>query len=155
MFSNVNIPDWGEYFLDIAESVSRRSSCIKSKVGCVLVKKNRIISTGYNGAPSTRRTCLEGDICYRDLHNIEPDVSLERCLSVGSHAEINAIMHAARHGVPVEGSVAYIAKLDHCCAWCQSAILNVGVAKVVIRTTENVKLIIIPELDFNKHPLLG
>ena len=66
----MNRPDWDEYFFAIAQTVSSRSTCYRNKVGAVIVKDKEIISTGYNGAPSYQKNCLEMGFCYRDKNNI-------------------------------------------------------------------------------------
>lgn len=90
---------WNEYFLQIAEVVAQRATCPRAKCGCVLVdpKSNFILSTGYNGAPPGEPHCIEDGCIMVDNH-------CQRAI----HAEINAIAHAARHGIPIAGAEAYI-----------------------------------------------
>ena len=149
-----HIPDWGEYFIELAKQVSTRASCFRASVGCVFVRDKRILSTGYNGAPSGRKTCIERGRCYRDLHNIPSGTELDRCYASGAHAETNAIMNAARYGISIEGAVMYLYGHDSCCSQCQSAILNTAISKVVLVKRDKEKVIFIPEDDFYLHPLL-
>lgn len=151
---NKTVPHWGEYFLDIAEQVAKRASCYRASVGCVIVKDKRILSTGYNGAPAGRKNCLEKGYCYREKHQIPSGTELDKCYASGAHAETNAIVNAARHGAEIEGSVMYLIGHDFCCSGCQSAILNAGISKVVLRKRDGTKSIFIPEQDFYHHPIL-
>jgi len=154
MFSNTEIPIWGDYFLDIAEAVAKRASCFRAHVGCVIVKDRRILSTGYNGAPAGRMNCYERGTCYREDNNIPSGTRLEECYAAGAHAETNAIINAARFGVAIDGSVLYLVGHDSCCATCQVAILNAGIEKVVIRKRDGKKEFIIPKQDFITHAIL-
>jgi len=121
-------PDWDEYFLDIADLVSRRSSCIRRSVGAVLVKERRILATGYNGAPTGLRHCLELG-CLREQCNVPSGERHELCR--GLHAEQNAIIQAALHGVSVKGATIYCT--NHPCVICAKMIINAGAAKVIFR----------------------
>jgi len=150
-----DIPDWGEYFLNLAETVSTRSACYRTHVGCVIVKDKRVLSAGYNSAPSGRTTCYELGYCHRDRNDITPGTKLEECISAGSHAESNAIYNAARHGISVEGSTLYLVGYDSCCTTCQAAILNAGIYKVIIRKKDGKKLYLYPKTDFSIHPILN
>ena len=85
---------WDEYFMEIAEIVKTRSTCMRRQIGAVIVKDNRIITTGYNGAPSGCRHCTEIGSCYRQEHNIPSGERHELCRAL--HAEQNAIIQAAR-----------------------------------------------------------
>ena len=95
-------PSWNEYFMTIAELVSKRSTCLRRQVGCILVKDKRILSTGYNGAPSGLPHCEEMG-CMRE--DIPPGERHELCR--GLHAEQNAIIQAATFGVNITGSTLY------------------------------------------------
>ena len=121
-------PDWDEYFLDIAGLVSRRSSCRRRSVGAVLVKDRRILTTGYNGAPTGLRHCLELG-CLREQHNVPSGERHELCR--GLHAEQNAIIQAALHGVSVRGATLYCT--NHPCVICAKMIINAGAVKVIFR----------------------
>jgi dCMP deaminase len=121
-------PDWDEYFLDIAALVSRRSSCRRRSVGAVLVKERRILATGYNGAPTGLRHCLDLG-CLREQHNVPSGERHELCR--GLHAEQNSIIQAALHGVSVKDATLYCT--NHPCVICAKMIINAGVAKVIFR----------------------
>ena len=95
---------WPEYFMRIAYMVSERSTCIRRRVGCVLVKDKRILATGYNGAPSGVRHCLDIG-CLRDKLHIPSGQRHEICR--GTHAEQNSIIQAATHGVSILGCDVY------------------------------------------------
>ena len=121
-------PDWDEYFLDIAALVSRRSSCRRRSVGAVLVKERRILATGYNGAPTGLRHCLDLG-CLREQNNVPSGERHELCR--GLHAEQNSIIQAALHGVSVRDATLYCT--NHPCVICAKMIINAGVAKVIFR----------------------
>ena len=121
-------PDWDEYFLDIAELVSRRSTCRRRSVGAVLVKEKRILATGYNGAPSGLRHCLDLG-CLREQNNVPSGERHELCR--GLHAEQNSIIQAALHGVSVKEATLYCT--NHPCVICAKMIINAGVAKVIFQ----------------------
>jgi dCMP deaminase len=128
-------PDWDEYFLDIAGLVSRRSSCRRRSVGAVLVKDRRILTTGYNGAPTGLRHCLELG-CLREQHHVPSGERHELCR--GLHAEQNAIIQAALHGVSVRGATIYCT--NHPCVICAKMIINAGAVKVIFRDGYSDKL---------------
>lgn len=121
-------PDWDEYFLDIAELVSRRSTCLRRSVGAVLVKDRRILATGYNGAPTGLRHCLDQG-CLREQNNVPSGERHELCR--GLHAEQNSIIQAALHGVSVREATLYCT--NHPCVICAKMIINAGVARVIFR----------------------
>ena len=121
-------PSWDEYFMSIAEMVSTRSTCLRRKVGAVLVKDKRIISTGYNGPPSGLKHPDEVG-CLREQLGVPSGQRHELCR--GLHAEQNAIIQAALHGVSTKGSVLYC---THCpCSLCVKMLINAGVVKVIYR----------------------
>ncbi|ADY73366.1 CMP/dCMP deaminase zinc-binding protein [Desulfurobacterium thermolithotrophum DSM 11699] len=121
-------PSWDEYFMSIAEMVSTRSTCIRRKVGAVLVKDKRIIATGYNGPPSGLKHPEEVG-CLREKLNIPSGERHELCR--GLHAEQNAIIQAALHGVFTKGSILYC---THCpCSLCTKMLINAGVVKVIYK----------------------
>lgn len=120
-------PNWDEYFIKIAELVSERSTCLRRRVGAVLVKEKRILATGYNGAPSGIKHCEETG-CLREKLNIPSGERHELCR--GLHAEQNAIIQAAYHGVSIKNSILYIT--CHPCSVCAKMIINAGIKKVVI-----------------------
>jgi dCMP deaminase len=122
-------PGWDEYFMRIAEVVATRSSCVKRQVAAVVVRDKRVISTGYNGTPRNTRNCAEGG-CERCLSLAAPGASLGDC--VCSHAEENAIVQAAFHGVSLRGATIYSTFMP--CVMCTKMIINSGIAEVVYRT---------------------
>ena len=114
--------------MSIAEMVSTRSTCLRRKVGAVLVKDKRIISTGYNGSPSGLKHCEEVG-CLREKLGVPSGERHELCR--GLHAEQNAIIQAALHGVSTKGSTLYC---THCpCSLCVKMLVNAGVVKVIYR----------------------
>jgi dCMP deaminase len=121
-------PNWDEYFMDIAALVSKRSTCLRRGVGAVLVRDRRILSTGYNGAPSGMRHCLDIG-CLREQLNIPSGERHELCR--GLHAEQNAIIQAAFHGVSVNGSTLYCTNQP--CVICSKMIINAGIVHVIVR----------------------
>jgi dCMP deaminase len=128
-------PDWDEYFMDIASLVSRRSTCQRRRVGALLVRERRILSTGYNGAPTGLRHCLEIG-CLRVQLAIPSGERHELCR--GLHAEQNAIIQAALHGVGIAGATLYCT--NHPCGICAKMIINAGIVSVVIRDGYSDKL---------------
>ncbi|HPD57752.1 MAG TPA: cytidine/deoxycytidylate deaminase family protein [Smithellaceae bacterium] len=120
-------PDWDTYFLDIVELVSRRSTCLRRAVGAALVRDKRILATGYNGAPSKLKHCLEIG-CLREKLNVPSGERHELCR--GLHAEQNAIIQAAFHGVSASGSTLYCT--NHPCVICAKMIINAGVTRIVV-----------------------
>lgn len=123
-------PEWDEYFLQLAQLVATRSTCLRRHVGAVLVKQERIISTGYNGAPRGMKHCLELG-CLREQMGIPSGERYELCRGV--HAEQNAIINAAYYGVATAGSVMYCT--DQPCIICTRMIINAGIVRVVHQGT--------------------
>ena len=121
-------PDWDTYFLDIVDLVSRRSTCLRRAVGAGLVRDKRILATGYNGAPSKLQHCLDIG-CLRDQLSVPSGERHELCR--GLHAEQNAIIQAALHGVSVKDSTLYCT--NHPCVICAKMIINAGIARIVVR----------------------
>jgi dCMP deaminase len=121
-------PSWDEYFMDIVGVVARRSTCVRRKVGAALVRDRRILSTGYNGAPSGMAHCLDRG-CLRLEMKVPSGERHELCR--GLHAEQNAIIQAALHGVSVRGSALYCT--NHPCVICAKMIINAGIVRIVIR----------------------
>ncbi|MCD6152624.1 MAG: cytidine/deoxycytidylate deaminase family protein [Syntrophobacterales bacterium] len=121
-------PSWDQYFMDIVDLVSRRSTCLRRKVGAVIVRDKRILSTGYNGAPTGIRHCAEVG-CLREQLNVPSGERHELCR--GLHAEQNAIIQAALHGVSTKGSTIYCT--NHPCIICSKMIINSGIEKIVYR----------------------
>jgi dCMP deaminase len=118
-------PDWDEYFMAIVQLVSRRSTCLRRSVGAVLVRDRRLLATGYNGAPSGLRHCLDIG-CLREGMKIPSGERHELCR--GLHAEQNAIIQAALHGVSVNGATLYCT--NHPCIICAKMIINAGIRRV-------------------------
>ena len=121
-------PDWDEYFLDIVALVARRATCLRRSVGALLVRDRRLLATGYNGAPSGLRHCLDIG-CLRDELKIPSGERHELCR--GLHAEQNAIIQAAFHGVSVNGATLYCT--NHPCIICAKMIINAGIRRIIIR----------------------
>lgn len=118
-------PGWDPYFMEIARIVSKRSTCIRRNVGSLVVKDKRILSTGYNGAPIHLRHCMDTG-CMRERLNIASGERHELCR--GLHAEQNAIIQAAYHGVSINGADIYSTHLP--CSICMKMIINAGITKV-------------------------
>ena len=110
---------WDEYFMNITELVAQRATCIRRKVGAILVRDKRIISTGYNGAPTRITHCLEVG-CLREQQGVPSGERHELCR--GLHAEQNTIIQAALHGVSVEGATLYCTNMP--CSICSKMLIN-------------------------------
>jgi dCMP deaminase len=121
-----NRPSWDEYFMDITGIVASRSTCLRRRVGALLVKEHRIVATGYNGAPAGIRHCLETG-CLREKLGIPSGQRHELCRAL--HAEQNVLIQAARHGISVADSVLYCTNMP--CLICAKMIINAGVRAVV------------------------
>lgn len=115
-------PSIDRYFLNIASLVAARSTCLHRKVGAVLVRDNQILSTGYNGAPSGEPHCDETG-CMKPEHG----TGMERCRAV--HAEVNAIVQAAIHGVSIEGATLYCTHSP--CAICEKILKNARITNII------------------------
>lgn len=120
-------PDWDRYFMEIASVVSTRSTCMRRKVGALLVLNKRILSTGYNGAPTGLNHCREVG-CLREQLKVPSGERHELCR--GLHAEQNAIIQAAVHGVAIEGSILY--STHYPCAVCAKMLINSGVTALIL-----------------------
>ncbi|AQS60385.1 deoxycytidylate deaminase [Desulforamulus ferrireducens] len=119
-------PSWSEYFMEITRVVATRSTCLRRKVGAVIVKDNRILATGYNGAPAGLTHCLEIG-CLREKLGVPSGQRHELCRAL--HAEQNAIIQAAVHGTAIKGSVIYVTNQP--CVMCTKMIVNAGIQKVI------------------------
>ncbi|WP_427337892.1 deoxycytidylate deaminase [Caloranaerobacter sp. DY30410] len=119
-------PSWDEYFMEIVNVVKKRSTCLRRQVGALIVKDKRILSTGYNGAPTGLKHCDEVG-CIREKLNIPSGQRHELCR--GLHAEQNAIVHAANSGVSIKGSTIYVTMQP--CVLCAKMIINAGIERVV------------------------
>lgn len=122
----MNRPSWDEYFMKIAQDVSVRAICVKRKVGALVVKDNRILSTGYNGAPKGFAHCAE-ETCLRKQMQIPSGQRHELCR--GLHAEQNAIIQAAVHGSSIEGGTMYCTYQP--CVICVKMLINAGIVRLV------------------------
>lgn len=123
-------PSIDEYFLNIAEVIATRSTCIRHHVGAVIVRDKRIISTAYNGAPRSLEHCLDIG-CIREHENIKSGTMTEVCRAV--HAEQNAIIQAAIHGVSIDGATLYCTHQP--CVLCAKMIINANIVRVVFKDT--------------------
>lgn len=119
-------PDWDEYFLGIAQLVSKRSTCLRRKVGALVVKDRRILATGYNGTPSGIRHCSVVG-CLREKLKVPSGERHELCR--GLHAEQNVLLQASLHGVSLRDSVLYVTNQP--CIICAKMIINAGIKEVV------------------------
>lgn len=120
---------WDRRFIEMARVVGNWSSCFKENrhVGAVIVKDKRILTTGYNGAPSGVTSCKDRGECIRILNNVESGTRQEFCYSV--HAEQNAICQAAKLGISVDGATLYCTHQP--CSVCTRLIINAGIKRVV------------------------
>jgi len=118
-------PSWPEYFMTIAEMVAKRSTCLRRHVGAILVKDKRILATGYNGAPAGLKHCEEVG-CIRQNASIPSGERHELCR--GLHAEQNAIIQAAYHGISIAGSNIYCTNKP--CVICSKMLINAGIVKI-------------------------
>ncbi|MEA3432476.1 MAG: cytidine/deoxycytidylate deaminase family protein [candidate division WOR-3 bacterium] len=121
-------PPWDKYFMDIATLVASRSTCLRRNVGACVVKDRRILTTGYNGAPTGIAHC-EDVGCLRKKLKVPSGERHELCR--GLHAEQNAIIHAAKTGISLEGATMYVT--NHPCFICAKMIINSGIKKVVYK----------------------
>ena len=125
-------PGWNEYFMQISQMVASRSTCLRRKVGAVLVLENRILATGYNGSPTGLRHCDEVG-CLRQERGTASGEDLHLCR--GSHAEANLITQCAKFGIRAEGSTLYINTSP--CNSCMKLLINVGVGRIYYRELYN------------------
>lgn len=119
-------PSWEEYFMEIIRLVARRSSCLRRQVGAALVKDKNILATGYNGTPSGITHCAEVG-CLREQMRVPSGERHELCR--GLHAEQNAIIQAAKHGVNISGATLYCTNFP--CIICTKMIINSGLSRIV------------------------
>ncbi len=119
-------PTWDQYFIDITLLVATRSTCLRRQVGALLVKDRNILATGYNGTPSGIRHCEETG-CLRERLKVPSGERHELCR--GLHAEQNAIIQAARHGVNIDGSTLYCTTMP--CIICTKMLINAGIKRIV------------------------
>lgn len=150
------------YYLDLAETVSQRSTCLRRKYGAVIVKNDEVVSTGYVGAPRGRKNCSDIGTCIRNELNIPRGERYELCRSV--HAEANAIISASR--AQMLGADMYLAGVDavtgeyilnsNSCSMCKRQIINAGIERVFVRDTQDeYRVIEVREWIDNDESLTG
>jgi dCMP deaminase len=135
--------DKNNYYLDIAETVLERGTCLRRNYGSIIVKNDEIISTGFTGAPRGRRNCSDIGFCRREQLNVPRGTQYELCRSV--HSEANAIISAPRKDmigatlylVGRDANTEEIVKNASSCTMCKRLIINAGIEKVIIRDTSN------------------
>ena len=152
--------DKHNYYLDIAESVSERGTCLRRNFGSVIVNNDEIISTGYVGAPRGRCNCTDLGFCQRQKLNVPRGERYELCRSV--HSEMNAIISAPRdkmmngvlYLVGVEVSDGSYIKNANCCAMCKRMVINAGIRYVIIREDkDNYKIVDVQDWILNDDSL--
>ena len=146
--------DKHNYYLDIAQTVSERATCLRKHYGAVIVKNDEIVSTGYNGAPRGRANCIDLNYCIRQQLNIPRGEKYEICRSV--HAEANAIISASRNET-LDGTL-YMACIDPStgnlepnvcsCTMCKRMIINAGIKTVIVRNTPDEYTVIDVQRDW-------
>ena len=120
-------PSWDQYFLEIARTVATRSTCLRRRVGALIVKDRRILATGYNGTPKSIVHCSVAG-CLRKKLDVPSGERHELCR--GLHAEQNAIIQAALYGTSVKDSIMYVT--NHPCIICAKMIINAGIKEIAI-----------------------
>lgn len=154
--------DKNNYYLDLAEVVSQRSTCLRRHYGAVIVKNDEVISTGYVGAPRQRANCTDLGVCVRQKLNIPRGERYELCRSV--HAEANAIISTSRD--KMLGSSLYLAGIEVsdgsyiknavCCSMCKRLVINAGIEKVIVRDDkDNYRVIEVNDWIDNDESLEG
>ena len=133
--------DRENYYLDIAQAVLGRGTCLRRNFGAIIVKNDQILSTGYAGAPRGRQNCSDLGVCLREKLGVPRGERYELCRSV--HAEANAIIHASRS--EMTGATLYLVGVDaqteelvpdaSPCSMCKRMIINAGISRVIIRNT--------------------
>ena len=119
-------PSWDDYFMEIANVIKKRSTCIRRQIGAVIVKDNRILTTGYNGVPPKMKHCNEAG-CLREKLHVPSGQRHELCRAL--HAEQNAVIQAAKNGIPIDGSTIYITAQP--CIICAKILIASGIKKIV------------------------
>ena len=154
--------DKHNYYLDIAETVAERGTCLRRNYGCIIVKNDEIVSTGYTGAPRGRKNCLDMGMCTREAMNIPRGERYEMCRSV--HSEQNAIISASRKemlgaALYLVGKVYSTGELvpdASCCALCKRMVINAGIEKVIIRNDrDNYTIVEVADWIENDDSLSG
>lgn len=150
------------YYLDIAQTVAERGTCLRRNYGAIIVNNDEIVSTGYVGAPRGRKNCSDLGVCIRQQLGIPRGERYEICRSV--HAEANAIISAPRRQmigatlylVGLEATDKSIVKDSCCCAMCKRMVINAGIEKVIIRDTlEDFRIIDVNDWIENDDSLSG
>ena len=120
---------WDARFMELAKAIANWSSCYQEnrKIGAIIVKNKRILTTGYNGAPAGIKSCVEKGVCLRRERNIPSGTRHELCYAI--HAEQNAIIQAAKLGVSIDGATMYCTHQP--CVICAKMIVNAGITRVV------------------------
>lgn len=154
--STIKRIDKENYYLDIAQTVLERSTCLRRHYGAIIVKSDEIIATGYNGAPRGRKNCVDMEFCAREALHIPSGERYELCRSV--HAEANAIISAKRDAMI--GGTLYLVGQDAktgellpeatSCSMCRRLIINAGIERVVSRRTPT-EFTIVPVADWIKQ----
>jgi dCMP deaminase len=121
-------PSWDDYFMQICHVVATRSTCLRRLVGCVLVKERRLLATGYNGPPQGAQHCEELGGCYREKQGIPSGQRIELCRAL--HAEQNAIVQAAVHGVALTAPITCYCT-NQPCVTCAKMLINANVTRIV------------------------
>lgn len=121
---------WNDYFMEMCDLIAKRSTCLRRKIGAVIIKDNRVLATGYNGSPTGITHCgdREGG-CIREKNNIKSGTHHEICYAI--HSEANAILQAAKYGISIEGATLYCNTRP--CSICTRLIINSGIKKVYYR----------------------
>ena len=154
--------DKANYYLDVAETILNRSTCIRRNFGAVIVKNDELISTGYNGAPWGRKNCLDLDFCMREKLEIPRGERYELCRSV--HAEQNAIISASRKDligaslylVGKEYETGEYIKNPAPCMFCKRFIINAGIKEIILRNDkDNYQIVDVNEYIENDDSLEG
>ncbi len=154
--------DKANYYLDLAEMVSQRGTCLRRRYGAVIVKNDEVISTGYVGSPRGRKNCTDLGTCVREKLNIPRGERYELCRSV--HAEANAIISASRD--KMMGSTLYLVGTEvksgnyieqsSCCSMCKRLVINAGIDQVIIRDSKDeYRVINVNEWIENDESLAG
>ena len=150
------------YYLDIADAVSKRGTCLRRNYGAIIVKNDEIISTGYVGAPRGRKNCSDMGVCIREKMQIPRGERYELCRSV--HAEANAIISADRKSMI--GATLYLSGRNvsdgkyvegaMCCSMCKRMIINAGICRVIVRVDdENYRVVEVEDWNNNDESLEG
>jgi dCMP deaminase len=145
-------PSWDDYFMQICRVVASRSTCLRRQVGAVLVSDRRILATGYNGAPKGMAHCAELGGCYREKLGVPSGERQELCRAL--HAEQNAIIQAAVHGVKLDNVTAYCTAQP--CVTCAKMLINANVRRIVYEVPypDELSLQMLDEagVELSQHP---